>query len=132
MRIWGFLTLISFAIISCQGNTDRIYKLDNKSAYNLRLKAKVNAEQSYQIDTTIPAGLRNVMAIFSEPGGETQADENPGAIFSEFELKTTTGKTFNKDINSSQTWQKSVIERSSMPSNQEHLYLLEITDSDFQ
>ncbi len=118
-------------MFSCQGNTDRIYKLDNKSAYNLHLKAKVNSTESYQIDTIIPAGLRNVMAIFSERGGVSEADENPGAIFSEFELKTTTGKTFNKNINGAQTWKKSVIERSSIPSNQEHLYLLEITDSDF-
>jgi hypothetical protein len=132
MRIWGFLTLISLALISCEGNTDRIYKLDNKSAYNLHLKAKVSSTETYQIDTIIPAGLRNVMAIFSQRGGVSQADENPGAIFSEFELKTTTGKIFNKDINGDRTWQKSVIERSKMPSNQEHLYLLEITDSDFQ
>lgn len=129
LKINAFICL-AIALISCQGNTDRIYKLDNKSAYNLRLKAKVNAEQSYQIDTIIPAGLRNVMAIFSEVGGVKEADQNPGAIFSEWQLTTVDGKPCKKDVNGN-TWNKSVIERSSMPSNQEHLYLFEITDTDF-
>lgn len=132
MRTWQLISVVSLAILSCKGNTDRIYKLDNKSAYNLHLKAKVNSVESYQIDTIIPAGQRNVMAIFSQTGGVKQSDENPGVIFSEFELKTTTGKPYNKDINGNTTWNKTVIERSSMPSNQEHLYLLEITDTDFQ
>jgi len=130
MRIWGLSVIVVTALIYCQGNTDRIYKLDNKSAYNLRLRAKVNSEQSYQIDTIIPAGLRNVMAIFSEVGGTQDADENPGALFSEWQLTTVDGKSCKKDVNGN-TWNKSVIERSSMPSNQEHLYLFEITDSDF-
>lgn len=128
-KIIAFIYLV-IALISCEGNTDRIYKLDNKSAYDLRLRAKVSAEQSYQIDTIIPAGLRNVMAIFAQRGGVKQADQNPGAIFSEWQLTTVDGKPCKKDVNGN-TWNKSVIERSSMPSNQEHLYLFEITDIDF-
>lgn len=129
LKINTFICL-AIALISCEGNTDRIYKLDNKSAYNLRLRAKVSAQESYQIDTIIPAGLRNVMAIFAQRGGVKEADQNPGAIFSEWQLTTVDGKPCKKDVNGN-TWNKSVIERSSMPSNQEHLYLFEITDSDF-
>ena len=131
MKNLFLIAIASLALVACEGNTDRFWKLKNASQQSLVVSTQFVGIFEQSVQDTVQPGEQIQLATTNQMGGVLSPDENPGGPFLFWEIKTLSGDTCTKNRLLTENWTRTVTSVSKMPSNQRHEYIFEVVDSDF-
>lgn len=127
IKILAFAALTT-ALISCEGNTDRVRLLANNSSSDLTIVA---ATYWYpDIELTVAEGETKEFFTSSQRGGSDYVI-HPNSDIDSLLITNTAGDTCRINYADSLQWEITVTERSRVPADWLHEYTLIVTDEDF-
>jgi len=116
-------------LVSCEGNTDREWSIDNQSSTAIHFKAKLNGITDTTMGT-VEKGEARILIIASED--KANADPQiPWDVFSYIFITNENGDTMLKEWQENTNWDIYIEETQQRPSKQLQTYVLIVKDNDF-
>ncbi len=114
---------------SCEGNTDRTWKMQNRATSTVTVTA-TDLFLGSEIAVEIAPGSVATLTTHSQRGGSDHV-QTPTETFSAFAVINAAGDASTKDYAPVSNWQNDVERVSRVPSGYEHEYIFTVQDSDF-
>ena len=127
----SFFIVIFLAILfsSCEGNTDRFWKISNESSGQIHVESISNFDNT-EFKDSISSGALKTISMNSQLGGNSNP-QLPTQAISSLIVINDAGDTLKKDYTLEENWESIIENTRKVPSNYEHEYILEVTDEDF-
>ena len=117
-------------LASCQGNTDREWRVSNESSDTIHVQASLVFIADTIYDTVVPGDI-NIITITNEEKGNS-LPQQAYDVFSFFMISGDEGDTIRKNFLDNDNWDIYIEQTKSNPQHFEQTYTMIVTDSDLQ
>ncbi|NQT77354.1 MAG: hypothetical protein HQ565_06545 [Bacteroidetes bacterium] len=124
----AFLLLI-FLLLSCQGSTNREWRVNNASSTTIQVRA-VLVLGTDSIYESIETGETRIIIITSEPRANSDPQQ-AYEVFSSFLVTNANGDTIEKDFTNNDNWEIYIEHTKHRPDHFDLTYTLIVKDEDF-
>ena len=122
------LLMIFTLLISCEGNTDYSFNVQNDSNQSIIVKSVIWFEDT--VTNNINSGETLEIAFTSKLGGSEDEGEISGHI-QYLDIKSTTGEKCKKELRLHSNWNVETDHLGRVPANYKHTYTIAINNTDF-
>ena len=123
------LLLLSFALISCEGETIIERSIKNETSSSITVEASLPGNSNYT--KTIEPGQSELLYLGGYGMGATSQVEHPASGINSMVIINSTGDTCLKDYTIENNWEINVEQTKKTPSKYNHKYDFVVSDSDF-
>ena len=127
MRLFT-ISVLALALVSCEGNTDRVRLVYNQSSTAVTVEA--DADWNTGIEITVQPGEVQELFMMSQLGGSDYI-VHPYSNMDTLIIMNAAGDTCTINYADSLSWEYHVEERSRFPADWLHEYTVVVTDGDF-
>ena len=118
-------------LVSCEGNTTRVWKIQNNTDKVLKVKPGFHINDLSNTDTIfILEGKLETIGMYDVPGGDAEPGSPTGQIGDLF-ITNESNDSLVKDIMVDSNWTTRSMERGKVPSEYLHEFILELSENDF-
>lgn len=117
-------------LASCQGNTDREWRVSNESSDTVHVQASLVFIADTIYDTVVPGDI-NIITITNEEKGNS-LPQQAYDVFSYFMISSDEGDPIRKNFLDNDNWDIYIDQTKSNPQHFEQTYTMIVTDKDLQ
>ena len=123
------LPLLIFLLVSCQGSTNREWRVHNTSSTTIQVRF-VLVLSTDSIYESIETGEIRIIAITSEPKANSDPQQ-AYEVFSDFLVTNANGDTLKKNFINNDSWEIYIEHTKHRPDHFDMTYTLIVKDEDF-
>ncbi len=123
------LPLVIFFLASCEGNTNREWRVNNNSSTTIVVRAGIFSSDTLYL--SIEPQVEKIITITSEEKGNSEPQQAYD-VFSHFLVTNADGETTDMDYVDNDNWDIYIEESKRSPPHFEHTYTLVVTNADFE